>query len=119
MLTNWIVAIAVTSFLLGFMKPMFSPQTHVLISMGAYLAMWFILGAFEKRKTPAYSNAPYVIFGFILLIGVLSLLASFAPKISESILVVRAFVFLAALAYLFSSTVRMYVDVWLAKIRKG
>lgn len=119
MLTNWIVAIAATGFLLGFMKPMFSPQVHVLISIGTYLAMWFILSAFEKRKKPTYSNAPYVIFGFFLLIGVLSLLASFAPDISGSILVVRAFIFLAALVYLFSSTARMYVDVWLGKIRNS
>lgn len=62
MLTNWIVAIAATSFLLGFMTPMFSPQAHALISMGTYLVMWFILTAFEKRKRPTYSNAPYVIF---------------------------------------------------------
>lgn len=86
--------------------------------MGTYLAMWFVLSAFEKRKTPAYSNAPYVIFGFVLLIGALSVFASFAPDISGPILVVRAFVFLAALVYLFSATARMYVDVWLAKIRK-
>lgn len=119
MLTNWIVAIAATSFLLGFMKPMFSPQAYALISMGTYLVMWFILSAFEKRKTPVYSNAPNVIFGFVLVIGALSLLASLAPEISEPILVVRAFVFLAALVYLFSSTARMYVDVWLAKIKKG
>lgn len=119
MLTNWIVAIAATSFLLGFMKPMFSPQAHALISMGTYLVMWFILRAFEKRKRPIYSNAPYVIIGFVLLIGALSLLASFAPDISEPILVVRAFAFLTALVYVFSSTARMYVDVWLGKIRKG
>jgi hypothetical protein len=119
MLTNWIVAIAATSFLLGFMKPMYSPQAHALISMGTYLVMWFILSEFEKRKKPVYSNAPYLIFGFVLLIGALSVLASFVPDISEPILFVRAFVFIAALVYLFSSTARMYVDVWLAKLRKG
>lgn len=119
MLTNWIVAMVAASFLLGFMKTMFSPQAHALISLVAYLTMWFILSAFEKRKTPVYSNAPYVIFWFVLLIGALSVFASFAPDISEPILVVRAFVFLAALVYLFSSTARMYVDVWLTRIRKS
>lgn len=118
MLINWIVAIIATSVLLGFMKPMVSPQAHALISMGAYFIAWFILKSHEKRKKPVYSNAPYVILGFILLIGALSIVAAFAPDLSKPILLARAFVFLAVLVYLLSSTARMYVDVWIGKIRK-
>lgn len=119
MLTNWIVCLAATSFLLGFMKPMFSPQAHAIISMGAYLGMWFVLRIYEKRTKPTYSNAPYVIFGLVVVIGALSLLSTFVPSVSEPTLFVRALVFLAALVYLFSSTVRMYVDVWLGRLKKG
>lgn len=115
MLTNWIVALVATSFLLGFMKPMLTEQVHAFISIATYLVMWFILWIFERKARPIYSNVPYVILVFVVSIAALSFIAIIIPSISEPILFFRALIFLAALIYLFSSTARMYVDVWLGK----
>jgi hypothetical protein len=52
---------------------------------------------------------------FVVSIAALSFIAIIIPSISEPILFFRALIFLAALIYLFSSTARMYVDVWLGK----
>ena len=117
MQTSLIICFLAVSFLLGFIKPMFSSQAHTLISLGTYLFMWIVLNTFEKRRKIPYSNVPHVIFWLIVVVGALTFLADLAPTLSQPVLIVRAFVFIVALVYLLSSTAQMYVDVWLARLK--
>jgi len=110
MLPRFIVAMVVVSFGLGFVKPQFSDQTHLIISLATYLFVWAVINAYEKRRPQPQTQLLLPLFWLIVTLGILSLLAELLPSIAPHALFVRAFVFLGGLVYCFSSKFRLFAN---------